>query len=87
MCSVFGLIDHNSVLNAKEKNRMLGVLSHECEVRGTDATGIAYNYNGRLRIYKRPLVAHKLRFRIPNGVNVIMGHTRMTTQGDAKKKL
>ena len=85
MCSVFGLIDHNSVLNAKEKNRMLGVLSHECEVRGTDATGIAYNYNGRLRIYKRPLAAHKLRFRIPNGVNVIMGHTRMTTQGDAKK--
>ncbi|WP_283673750.1 class II glutamine amidotransferase [Butyricicoccus sp. Marseille-Q5471] len=85
MCSVFGLIDYNSVLSAKEKNRMLGVLSHECEVRGTDATGIAYNYNGRLRIYKRPLAAHRLRFRVPNGVNVIMGHTRMVTQGAAKR--
>ncbi|WP_283674316.1 class II glutamine amidotransferase [Butyricicoccus sp. Marseille-Q5471] len=85
MCSVFGLIDYNNVLSAKEKNRILGVLSHECEVRGTDATGIAYNYNGRLRIYKRPLAAHRLRFRVPNGVNVIMGHTRMATQGDAKR--
>ena len=30
-------------------------------VRGTDATGIAYNFNDRLRIYKRPLPARRMK--------------------------
>lgn len=85
MCSVFGLIDHKQVLATKEKNRILNTLARECEVRGTDATGIAYHFGGRLRIFKRPLPAHKLRLRVPPQVNVIMGHTRMTTQGDAER--
>ena len=53
-------------------------------MRGTDATGIAYNFNDRLRIYKRPLPARKMKIHIPHGVNVVMGHTRMTTQGNAQ---
>ena len=84
MCSVFGLIDHKQVLTSKEKNRIVNTLARECEVRGTDATGIAYHFGGRLRIFKRPLPAHKLRLRVPPSVNVIMGHTRMTTQGNEK---
>ena len=84
MCSVFGLIDHKQVLTSKEKNRILNTLARECEVRGTDATGIAYHFGGQLRIFKRPLPAHKLRLRVPPGVRVIMGHTRMTTQGNEK---
>ena len=84
MCSVFGLIDHKQALTAKDKNRILNTLARECEVRGTDATGIAYHFGGRLRIFKRPLPAHKLRLRVPPGVNVILGHTRMTTQGNEK---
>ncbi len=84
MCSVFGLIDYKQVLTTKEKNRVLNTLARECEVRGTDATGIAYHFGGRLRIFKRPLPAHKLRLRVPSGVSVIMGHTRMTTQGNEK---
>lgn len=52
-------------------------------MRGTDATGIAYHFGGRLRIFKRPLPAHRLRLRVPPGVSVVLGHTRMTTQGDA----
>lgn len=83
MCSVFGLIDHKQALTVKEKNRILNTLARECEVRGTDATGIVYHFGGRLRIFKRPLPAHKLRLHMPSGVNMIMGHTRMTTQGDA----
>ncbi len=83
MCSVFGLIDYKQALTAKEKNRILNTLARECEVRGTDATGIAYHFGGRLQIFKRPLPAHKLRLHMPSGVNMIMGHTRMTTQGDA----
>ena len=85
MCSLFGLIDFDKRLTAKQKNRILNTLAKECEVRGTDATGIAYNFAGRMRIYKRPLPAHKMHLHIPSYVNVIMGHTRMTTQGSEKR--
>lgn len=84
MCSLFGLIDFNNVLTTCKKNKILNTLAIVCECRGTDATGIAYNVNGKLKIYKRPVPAHKLNIRVPDGVRTIMGHTRMTTQGNAK---
>ena len=74
MCSLFGLIDYDKKLTTKQKKRIVNTLARECEVRGTDATGIAYNFAGRMRIYKRPLPAHKMRLHVPNGVNVVMGH-------------
>ena len=85
MCCLFGLIDYGHSLTGREKNQMLSVLASACEVRGTDATGIAYNVGGTLRIYKRPVPAHRLRFRVPDTARVILGHTRMTTQGSAKR--
>ncbi len=85
MCCLFGLMDFNRVLSTHRKNKILSVLSQESEVRGTDATGIAYNFGGKMRIYKRPVPAHRLHIRVPNGVNIVMGHTRMTTQGNAKE--
>lgn len=85
MCCLFGLIDYRQSLTGHEKNRMLFVLASACEARGTDATGIAYNVGGTLRIYKRPAPAHCLRFRVPEQARVILGHTRMTTQGSAKR--
>lgn len=85
MCSLFGIIDYRGVLSTRQKNKILSILSKECEVRGTDATGIAFNDGNRLRVYKRPLPASKLHLRVPNGVNVIMGHTRLATQGNAKR--
>ena len=84
MCSLFGLIDFKECLSTHTKNKILNTLARECQVRGTDATGIAYSFNGRLRIYKRPLPARKMKIHIPHGVNVVMGHTRMTTQGNAQ---
>ncbi|MCM1022646.1 MAG: class II glutamine amidotransferase [Prevotella sp.] len=84
MCCLFGLIDYAGRFSAHDKNRIISVLSEECEVRGTDATGIAYNAYGRLNIYKRPLPAHQLSYKIPAEAKVIMGHTRMTTQGSEK---
>ena len=80
MCSLFGLIDFKECLSTHTKNKILNTLARECQVRGTDATGIAYSFNGRLRIYKRPLPARKMKIHIPHGVNIVMGHTRMTTQ-------
>ena len=84
MCSLFGLIDFKECLSTHAKNKILNTLARECQVRGTDATGIAYNFNGRMRIYKRPLPARKVKIHLPHNVNVIMGHTRMTTQGNAQ---
>ena len=84
MCCLFGLLDYGHSLTATQKNHILAVLSTVCEARGTDATGIAYNTDNGLQIYKRPLPAHHLRLRIPKDTNYVMGHTRMTTQGCEK---
>lgn len=81
MCALFGLIDYGNKFSARQKNKIISVLSEECEIRGTDATGIAYNSNGRLHIFKRAVPAHKMRYRLPENADIIMGHTRMTTQG------
>lgn len=85
MCCLFGLIDYRGTLSAKQKTRLIRALSVAAEARGTDATGIAYNTEHGLQIYKRPLPAHRLRLNIPGSARVIMGHTRMATQGRAKK--
>ena len=45
----------------------------------------ARSLSSMLQIYKRPLAAHRLHLRIPAEAHVVMGHTRMTTQGSAKK--
>jgi len=84
MCCLFGILDYRHSLTEKQLNKMIAILSKTCEARGTDATGISYNHNNKLCIYKRPLAAHKMRYHIPDGVHTVMGHTRMTTQGDEK---
>ena len=84
MCCLFGIIDYKQSLSAKQLNKMVSVLSKACEARGTDATGISYNYNNKLCIFKRPLAAHRIKYRIPEGVHYVMGHTRMTTQGNER---
>ena len=58
------------------------ILSRECEVRGTDATGIAYVSNDGLHVYKRPVKASKFKFYVPFESRVVIGHTRMTTKGN-----
>ena len=81
MCGLFGFVDYGHQLTRKQRSSLLTVLSTACEERGTDATGIAYNHNGRQIIYKRPLPAHLMWYRVPVEVTTVMGHTRMTTQG------
>ena len=84
MCCLFGILDYGHKLSRKEKTKILSVLSVACEERGTDATGIAYNSGGSLKIYKRPLPAHLLWFKVYEDTNLVMGHTRMTTQGSER---
>lgn len=87
MCCLFGLIDYTNTLSVRQKERILKVLSKECEARGTDATGIAYKSGNEMIIYKKPLPAHKMRFKLKGNPSVIMGHTRMTTQGSEKNNI
>ena len=82
MCCLFGLIDYRHHLTG----RMVRALAEASEARGTDAAGIAYNAGGTLRIHKRPGPAHTIHFTVPKASKVIMGHTRMATQGSALKR-
>ena len=84
MCCLFGIYDYKGSLTAAQKKRLISALATAAEERGTDATGIAYNLTGHLTVYKRPWPAHLMRFRLPEDARCIMGHTRMTTQGDEK---
>ena len=84
MCGLFGMMDCGNGLTAKEKNRILRILAQESEVRGTDASGIAYNNAEQLTVYKRPRAGGKLHIKVPEHTKAIIGHTRMTTQGEAK---
>lgn len=85
MCCLFGVYDYKGGLTSAQKRRLISALATASEVRGTDATGIAYNSDGHLAVYKRPWPAHLMRFRLPENVGCVMGHTRMTTQGDEKQ--
>ena len=78
------MIDYCGQLSRKQKSKILSALSIAAEERGTYATGIAYNSDDSLKIYKRPLPAHLLWFKVPEDTKVVMGHTRMTTQGSER---
>ena len=84
MCGLFGLLDYQRQLSSAEKQSMLNALAIESEVRGKDATGIAYYNKNRLRIQKAPFPAHLMQFQLPHKASFIMGHTRAATHGLAK---
>ena len=86
MCCLFGLVDTKHRPSAREKSQMLSILGTACEVRGVDATGYAYNSCGNLTIRKEAVRARNMVFSIPQDAHVIMGHTRMTTQGSASHR-
>lgn len=84
MCALFGYLDYGHSIPWRVLQKLLQSLANASEVRGSDASGIAYMQGDHLTVYKRPLPAHKLHFRIPNGTSAVMGHTRFTTQGSEK---
>jgi len=85
MCAIFGLLDYKGNLTAVQWLRIIKAVGTAAEVRGTDATGIAFFQRDKLCIQKAAKPAHKMKYRIPSGVQVIMGHTRLTTQGNASR--
>ena len=84
MCSLFGWLDYKGIVPDRIKRKLTQALANAAEERGTDAAGISYINEGKVVIYKRPKPAHKLHFNPPDGTRAVMGHTRMTTQGNEK---
>ena len=73
MCCLFGVYDYTGGLTAVQKRRLVSALATASEARGTDATGIAYNCDGHLAVYKRPWPAHLMRFRLPENTSLHHG--------------
>lgn len=84
MCALFGFLNYGKRVPWTILQKLVQALANASEVRGHHAAGIAYNKADTLTIFKRPKPAHKLHFRIPQGTAAVMGHTRLTTQGDQK---
>lgn len=84
MCALFGWLDYKGKISSRLLQKLTQCLANAAEERGTDAAGIAYIKNGHVTIYKRPKPAHKIHFRVPAGTTAVMGHTRLTTQGNQK---
>ena len=84
MCALFGWLDYKGIIPYKTLKKLTQALANAAEERGTDASGISYVNDGKVTIFKRPKPAHKVHFHAPDGTRAIMGHTRMTTQGNEK---
>ena len=85
MCAVFGFLDYKEKVSNAVLKKLIHYLSVAAEVRGTDATGIAYVRDGSVVTYKKPKPAHKVKLFFPRDTRAVIGHTRFTTQGSEKR--
>ena len=85
MCAVFGFLDYKEKVSNAVLKKLIHYLSVAAEVRGTDATGIAYVRDGSMVTYKKPKPAHKVKLFFPRDTRAVIGHTRFTTQGSEKR--
>ena len=85
MCAVFGFLDYKEKVSNAVLKKLIHYLSVTAEVRGTDATGIAYVRDGSIVTYKKPKPAHKVKLFFPRDTRAVIGHTRFTTQGSEKR--
>ena len=84
MCCLFGIFNYSGQ-EIKNLSNLTNLLAGNATVRGTDATGVAYNNNGKLMIHKEAKSAYMIDFKHPDNVVCVTGHTRHATQGDKKK--
>ncbi len=84
MCCLFGFYNYSGQ-SIKDLSRLTNSLAEEATVRGTDATGIAYNHKDRLVIHKEPKSAFQVSFKHPDDIISVTGHTRHSTQGNKNK--
>lgn len=80
----FFIFNYKEFVPYNTLRKLTQALANATEERGTDASGIAYVADSRMTIFKRPKPAHRIHFNAPDGTRAIIGHTRMTTQGNEK---
>jgi len=89
MCGIFGAIrTKNTEIGEKRFKHLIRNLGVASQIRGTDATGIAFNdANEHLNIIKAAIPAASFPFikSIPNNTHAVIGHVRLTTQGTEKR--
>ena len=84
MCCLFGFYNYSGE-PIKNISALTNSLARQAIVRGTDASGIAYNHNGKLIIHKESRSAALIDFKHPDNIVSMLGHTRHSTQGSHKR--
>lgn len=84
MCCLFGVLDYSGQVN-NNMDDLINALAQHATERGMDSTGIAYNKDGVMKIYKKPLSAWEMNFKGLENSVCVTGHTRHTTQGSETK--
>lgn len=84
MCAIYGFLDYGKKVSNKTLKNIIKELSIVAECRGTDATGISYVNDGEIVTFKQPKPAHKMKLYFPKGATAVIGHNRLTTQGNEK---
>ena len=84
MCGLFGFSRYGNE-EIKGLSTLTNALAVESSIRGTDATGIAINNNGGLKIVKDSKSAYKMEFQHSDDIVACTGHNRHSTQGNCKK--
>ena len=83
MCCLFGFYNYSGD-KIDSINDLTNALAVEATVRGTDATGIAFNDKNKLLIHKEGKSAFEMKLNHPNNAVCVTGHTRHATQGNKK---
>lgn len=84
MCAIYGFLDYGKKIPHKLLTKIVKELSIAAECRGTDATGISYVNDGKIVTFKKAKPAHKVKLFFPKDTTALIGHNRMTTQGNEK---
>lgn len=84
MCAIYGFLNYGRKVKNRILKSILRELSIAAECRGTDATGISYINNNEVITFKKAKPAHKVKLYFPENTKAVLGHTRMTTQGNEK---
>ena len=82
MCGLFGFSRYGEPI--KNLSVITNSLAEQSAVRGTDATGIAFNEE-KMKIVKEGKSAYEMDFKHHDSTLALIGHTRHSTKGTEKK--
>ena len=75
MCGLYGVLSYGN--KVKDMAEITEALAVESAVRGTDATGIAYNKNGKLTVFKKSKSAYEMSFSGPKNTAAAVSYTHL----------